>query len=178
MKSEFGGLDWTHVAASIPEHGIDIERRAAAGQLNALVQELGLLSCEGLAVRYTLKPLGERSYLLSGAVSADLVQACIVTLDPVAQHFEEAFRIEIRPPDEAAEATEREHEVLSETDIESFEGETIDVGRIVFGLLSTGLDPYPRKAGAEFRWSDPKADADKAAGGPFAALAKLKSSSE
>ena len=30
----------------------------------------------------------------------------------------------------------------------------IPVGRIVFETISAGLDPYPRKPGAEFTWAD------------------------
>ncbi len=53
------------------------------------------------------------------------------------------------------------------------DGDRIDVGRIVYETLSAGLDPYPRKEGAEFDWADPKTGVADSAN-PFAVLKKLK----
>jgi hypothetical protein len=52
----------------------------------------------------------------------------------------------------------------------------IDVGRLVTEELLSGLDPYPRRADAQFEWSDEKGEA--ASAHPFAALAKLKKSKD
>ncbi len=56
--------------------------------------------------------------------------------------------------------------------MEPLEHDRIDIGRIVYEALSAGLDPYPRKEGAGFEWTDPKAA--EGAGKPFAVLKKLR----
>jgi hypothetical protein len=48
------------------------------------------------------------------------------------------------------------------------------VGRIVYETVSAALDPYPRKSGAEFTWSDPREAEAAARANPFALLKKLK----
>ncbi len=174
MTGETNILPWRHPVSSIPEDGLDAQREATADERAAIASELGISECATLTARYTIAPRGEGCYLLSGKISARVIQPCIVTLDPVTQDFEEQIQIELCPAGEARDEAANEHDVLVETDTEPIENEIIDVGRLVFECLSAGIDPYPRREGAEFQWTDPKAAADKAAGGPFAALAKLK----
>jgi hypothetical protein len=50
----------------------------------------------------------------------------------------------------------------------------IDAGRIVFETLSASVDPYPRRAGAQFEGEELGDAAAPGASGPFAALKKLK----
>ncbi len=53
-------------------------------------------------------------------------------------------------PAKLPESGEEEVEALSAAEIEPIEHGRIDVGRIVYETLSAAIDPYPRKAGAEF----------------------------
>jgi hypothetical protein len=167
-------LDWTHVAAAIGEAGHREERRATVAEREEVARTLDILSCEELAVRYEIRPLGEGRFLLTGEIDARVAQACIVTLDPVPEHITERFAVELRPASEMDDDDSDEREILGGEDVEPVRDGRIEAGRIVFEHISAALDPYPRKPGAEFDWRDPKAEADAKAGGPFAALAKLK----
>jgi uncharacterized metal-binding protein YceD (DUF177 family) len=168
-------LSWTHRAADIGLEGLAVARQATIAEREALARALDILSCDGVAARYEIAVLSGGRFSLSGEIEADVTQACVVSLDPVAARISEPFAVELRPPQETSQPA-GEQEVLTGNDIEPLEGGLIDAGRIVFGVLSSALDPYPRKAGAEFEWRDPEAEADTAARNPFAVLDKLKRS--
>lgn len=168
--------DWVHLVTDIGEEGLRRTRQATAEELAGLARALDVLSCERFAATYAITPLGERRYLFSGTLDAELTQACVVSLEPVPAHLSETFSIELAPADaledELPVAAERE--VSSVADVEPIEDGRIEAGAILFGVLSAALDPYPRKPGVAFDWVDPKHKPDAGGGGPFAALAKLK----
>ena len=167
--------DWFHLVTDIPERGLSRTRTATEEERVELARELDILSCTSLNVAYEIKPRGNARYVLEGTLEADVTQACVVTLEPVAARVEEKFEVELGSAADLVEApVDDDLEVSSVPDIEPIENERIEVGTIVFGLLSAALPPYPRKPGVEFDWVDPKAEADPNAASPFAALAKLK----
>jgi uncharacterized metal-binding protein YceD (DUF177 family) len=149
-------------------------RSATAAERAAIASALDLLSCDEVEVDYAVQPLGGGHYRLSGALRARLTQRCVVTLEPVPQAMEESFDLEFCPPEGLPETGEEEVEALGLPEIEPLEHGSIAVGRVVFELISAALDPYPRKAGARFQWEEPTSGSEAAAGGPFAALKKLK----
>jgi uncharacterized metal-binding protein YceD (DUF177 family) len=169
--------DWTHLVTDIPERGLSRSRTATEEERIELARELDITSGESLSVTYELKPRRAAGHFtLTGTLEADVTQACVVTLDPVPARLSEAFTVDLGPPealDEEVPGTDDGERIVSSVpDIEPIEDGRIDVGAIVFGILSAALPQYPRKPGVEFDWVDPKADADTAS--PFAALAKLK----
>lgn len=168
--------DWFHLVTDIPERGLTVTRAATGEELIELARELDIPSCERVRVAYEIKPQGNGRYKFTGTLEADVTQACVVTLDPVPARLSEAFAIELAP---AAELVDQEpvagdREVSSVPDTEPIEDGRIEVGTMVFGVLSAALPPYPRKEGAAFDWVDPKLAADPDAASPFAALARLK----
>ncbi len=101
---------------------------------------------------------------LAAAMTADAVQSCTVTLEPVSTRIEERFSLLYGP---VAEGPEVVLEGEAET-VEPLDGESIDIGEAVAQQLSLALDPFPRA---------PEADALSASlgskagmGSPFAAL--------
>jgi len=51
----------------------------------------------------------------------------------------------------------------------------IDLGPVIYETLATALEPYPKREGVSFDWSQgPSEEAGSAKSGPFAALAALK----
>ena len=116
--------------------------------------------------------MGKGQYRLAGKVAARLTQSCVVTLDPLSQRAEGTFDVEFWPAAELPQGGEEEVEALSAAEIEPIEHGRIDVGRIVYETLSAAIDPYPRKAGAEFAPDVGGRPAGES--GPFAALKKLK----
>ncbi len=168
--------DWTHETGEIGDRTLNRTRQATPEECIELARELDILTCESVSVNYTIKPQGKDRYRFSGTLEASASQACVVTLEPVPERISETFSIDLGPPealdDEAPTTGDRE--ILSMPDVEPIEDGRIDVGTLVFGMISAALNPYPRRPDAEFDWVDPKIKAEPEAANPFAALAKLK----
>ena len=167
-------LDWSHRVTEVAEQGLRVERSADEAELAAVAAALELPGCERLEAKYAVKAIGEGRYRMTGEVRARLTQACVVTLEPVPARVEESFEVEFWPGQSIPEQPEGEVEVLSLPEIEPIEHGKIAAGRVIFETLSAGLDPFPRKAGAELADEDLPAEPDAAAAGPFAALKKLR----
>lgn len=163
---------WKHASTDIATGGLSRTRKASADECLALADDLGIPSVASLEASYRIAGLSGGGYRLSGDVKADVVQACIVTLEPVPALVADRFNVEFRA-DFATRDEKGDQSILEGADVEPLILGQIDVGRIVFETLSGGLNPYPRKQGAEFGWQDP-ALAKPELQGPFAALAKLK----
>lgn len=166
-------LPWSYRTAEIAEDGLRERRAATAEELVEIARVLDVLSCEGVTADYVIRPIGQGRYRMKGEVTGHLTQACVVTLEPVAQPVQAAFDVEFWPDGTLPAAGEDEVEVLSSAEIEPIEHGRIDAGRIVFETLSASLDPYPRKPGAAFA-GDTTDSLEAGKESPFAALKTLK----
>jgi uncharacterized metal-binding protein YceD (DUF177 family) len=164
-------LHWSHRAAEAEEDGIATTRSATEAERAALARALDIVAVDRLTASYDIVGLAQGRFRLRGSIEAHVVQACVVSLEPVGADIADTFSVEFRPKGETG-ADAGEQSVLEGDDIEPLEGGVIDAGRIVFEVLSGALDPYPRKPGAELNWREETAAGT--AEGPFAALAKLK----
>jgi len=169
-------LDWSYRVTEIPDGGLREKRDAGDAERARLAEALDVLSCRRLVSEFTIRSIGKGHYRLAGKVSAELTQACVVTIEPVETLAEGVFDVEFWPAGNLPQFAEEEIEALSAAEVEPIEHGRIDAGRIVFETVSTALDPYPRKAGAEFRPED-AGDTEFSDAGPFAALQKLKDQS-
>lgn len=159
---------------TIVESATDDERAAIAAALD-------LHALPSLAVEARLQREGESGWRLEGRVRADVVQACVVTLDPVEARIEEPFLRRFQPVIEgkkpAANVVEVILDPLADDPPEPL-GDGVDLGAVALETLALALDPYPRAPGAVFtpRHAPPPGVApltDEAIR-PFAALAALK----
>ena len=174
-------LDWTIATEDIPKGGLARTFVADTSERESVARALDIIACEELEAALHFRPLADRSYSVSGRIRARVVQACVVTLDPVPGNVTATVAIEFRSADDMPEMPEGEFDPHSADEPEPIVDGIMDVGGVVYQLLATSLDPYPRKPGAAFDWRDLK-DAAPDAGGvnsanpsnPFAALAKLK----
>jgi hypothetical protein len=156
-------------ADRLPAGEIVHEIAAKAAERAALALRLRLVALDRLEARVCLCRLGGGLIRLSATLSAEVVQSCVVTLEPVANRVEEEFALLY-----GSEPADAEEVVLSgEAElVEPFTGGVIDIGEAVAQQLSLALDPYPRAAGAAL------ASVDKnTAGSPFAALVKWREKS-
>ena len=173
--SPFNDRRWSIDAATVGS----VKRgkiEATTAELAAVAKLLDLLACRSLSIDFELKPMAARdagSYRLLAQFKADVVQSCIVTLDPVASTTDERLNIELRPEGSAAGSEIDSGDLLNAADTDTYANGRIDFGQLAFELLSVSLDPYPRKPGAEFAED---INAGKAELSPFAALAKLRKS--
>ena len=166
--------DWTVATLDIPEGGFSRECAVSPDALDEFASALGMLSLASVLARYRIDRLAGGGYRLHGRLTAKGAQACVVSLEPVPANLDEPFDVEFWPDIPAKDGGE-DKSVLEARDVEPLDDAAISVGRIVFETISAALNPYPRKDGAEFNWSD-KAQSEPEKVSPFAALAKLKKS--
>lgn len=169
----------------------DDERKALAKRFDLL--SLDSLEADVVATRFVSE--GRKHKAVSGVrlrvkFSADVIQSCVVTLEPVAAHIAQGFEVDYLP--EGAEQLNTEFldgeaveigdgEVIVDVDEidppEVLRGDEIDVGEVIAENLSLALDPYPRAVGAEVEADQAGAgDEEISADNPFAVLKELKTS--
>lgn len=113
---------------------------------------------------------------IRGHVDAEIVQSCVVTLDPVETSIsEEIDRIYVPEGSRLARLVldDRGEMVLDpegEDIPEQFSGDTIDAGDAVCEAVALAIDPYPRKPGVEFADHVESTEADDRKPSPFAVL--------
>jgi len=146
-----------------------------AAQRAAIAAWTGLAGLEALTVRVLLVSLGEGHYRYEGSLAANVVQQCVVTLEPVrntiARDFQRRYRVvgRTRAPKGAAMPAADDGEDGEAP--EEVRGRKLDLAAPVVEELSLGIDPYPRAEGAVFEASgEPGTRADN----PFAVLKSLK----
>jgi uncharacterized metal-binding protein YceD (DUF177 family) len=155
-------------------------------QRSEIADILDIIAIDRAEAEITVEPKGAR-VRIGGVVRVTARQACVVTLDPVEDSFEEQIDFVFAPAEEAAAAEERVHAAAEKAErdgdfeklAELFASDSlpdpivdgeIDLGAVLVETLAIGLDPYPRKPGVEFV----PPEADDADMSPFAALKALK----
>jgi uncharacterized metal-binding protein YceD (DUF177 family) len=177
LKSNHGiaaELSWDLPTSDVPETGLDASRIAAPDELEAIAGALGLVSGPRHEASYEIAPAGAGRYILSGTLRAQVVQTCVVTLDPVIGSIEEDFRVAFWPEEDIPAPRGGVLDLDEAADPEPITAGRIAVGRVVFECLAENLDPYPRKPGATLDWREPEPAAAGASESPFAMLANLK----
>lgn len=170
-------LAWTIAVVDVPERGGRVSRVASADERAAIMAALGLLACTALAFEGRMEHRAGGRVRITGRLTADVAQACIVTLDPVPQRIDERVTVEFRPEAMiSANAADRETvlDYGDDEDVEPIERGQLVIGRVLFEELAASLDPYPRAPGVSF---DGAAAAPKDAvpiANPFAVLKSLK----
>lgn len=140
----------------------------------SVARDAGLLDLPRLEARLEVARHGEAGLHVTGRVKATVVQACVVTLEPVTSELDETIDLVLVPESEREQ--EESVDLEAAVDLAAEEPEMLVGGRLDLGALATefmilGIDPYPRKADAVFESPlppEPEASA-------FAALAALKS---
>ena len=134
--ARLGALEAVHpIAAKVEER-------------EALARRFGLLSLDRLKAEIRLQRLARGIVRLSGRLGADVVQACVVSLEPVASVLELDFTVLYG----SAEPSKTVMVDLETDDAEPFDGDAIDIGEAVVQQLALALDPYPRAPGASLEW--------------------------
>ena len=156
----------------IPETGLHVEIDAPETVRAELATLAGLRELVRLSAVFDLTRRGA-GVRVTGNVSARVGQTCVVTLEPVESDIEKT--IDLRFASRLAEpALSKAESTAAHTDDddppEPISDGRLDLGAIATEFLLLGIDPYPRKPGAEFA----PVKADDASAKPFAALEALK----
>lgn len=143
----------------------------------ALAERFGLVSLDRLSASFALTRVRKDLVRAKGHLSAELVQACVVTLDPVPARIDERFEVDflegVRPMvadlELDAEAADAPEPIIDGW---------VDLGELAAEQLGLAIDPYPRRPNAEVptEWAVEAASRPTAVErlNPFAALEKLK----
>lgn len=175
----------------VPEAGLHLDL-AAPDEVRAGIAALGeVTAIPRLEAALDVVRQGASRLRVTGRVQATVEQTCVVTLEPVTNAVNEAIDVVFAPAAEVAPAADS-HEF---DDFDDFDDDlehsgddapggsagtevpealaadgSADVGAIAVEFLLLGIDPFPRKPGAEF-----KRPAERGATvSPFAELAKLR----
>lgn len=166
------GQSWSIPVAvdEIPDGGLHRAIEAPAEARAALTRLAGLRDLPALRAEFDLTRRGAGVHV-SGRVQAQVGQTCVVSLEPIENAVDETVEV-LFTPGAAAGGDELAAEpgVDGRDPPEPLVDGIIDLGALATEFLLLGLDPYPRKAGAEF--AAPKVE--DAGERPFAALEALK----
>ena len=122
------GRQSTHAIAANEQ-----ERAALAGRF-------ALLSLDRLEAEVRLEGLERGFVRLTASLTAEVVQSCVVTLEPVPCRIADDFTV-------LYGAAEAARDILLDGEaepVEPLEGGRIDIGEAVAQELSLALDPFPR----------------------------------
>ena len=156
---------------ALPRDGETLAIEANPAERQALAAFLRLPSIERLSATLTVRRAARGGVRVTGTVQGELTQTCVVTLEPFPAAVEEEIDVRFAPRDEkGAERRPREEpETVSMTDEDEpdpiVDGK-VDLGALAAEFFALGLDPYPRRPGAEFE-RPPEAEAETT---PFAVL--------
>ncbi len=157
-------------ADGVPEGGRHVEIHADLRTRDALAQAAGLLGLARLDAVFDLARYGRSGLRVTGTVSANVRQACVVTLEPLDNEVEEAVDVVFVPGHEAAaSAAVAPDGTVDASAPEPLVNGIVDLGAVAIEFLMLGIDPYPRKPGAVFAPPETEGPSDH----PFAALAAL-----
>jgi uncharacterized metal-binding protein YceD (DUF177 family) len=133
-----------------------------------------LLSLDRFNAELTVRRRRDSGWIeVSGSVSAAVVQACVVTTDPVAAEVEAVIH-ELFDDSGAVDPDEIDIDPLADTP-EPVLGDRLDVGEIAVQAFGLALDPYPRATPSTGPMTIVADDGPSVApSSPFAKLAGLK----
>lgn len=162
---------------NISANAVTVKLEADARELAALAEVWQVEAVKSLKAELQIARWKKDGVRVKGEVEAEIVQSCVVTLEPVEstikEHLEQIFVPEGSKL--ARIVTNEASEMVLDPDgpdlPEAFTGDTIDAGAVVAEFAALAIDPYPRKPGIEFK-DHIEGDPDEKAGrpNPFAVL--------
>ena len=162
--------------------GTALDIVASDGERAALAKRFGFLGLPAFSARVTVDHRLGGQVVVEGRLRGRIIQACVLTLDPVTQDLDDTFRVVFKK-DLAEERDPESGEAVLNPQADAPEpltGNLLDVGEIVAEQLSLAADPYPRRPGAKLEDVLPKPRREGRKGSteprrhPFAGLAALR----
>lgn len=160
--------------------GETLAAEADTAERAALAERFGVPAVLSLGYRARATRWGRDGWRIVGQAEARLEQTCVVTLEPVETVVTEPFDRRFVPEsalDRPSPGGELELDSAMVDGPDGFSG-SIDLGEIAAEAVALGIDPYPRREGAEVgrvlsgpKGAEPLTDE---AARPFAGLAALR----
>ncbi|SOC39612.1 uncharacterized protein DUF177 involved in 23S rRNA accumulation [Rhizobium subbaraonis] len=149
---------------------------ATAAECKALARQWDIVGVNAFSAEFEVKRWKKDGVRLKGRVRADIVQTCVVTLEPMEAKIDEPIdAIFVPEGSKLARGPILEGgEMLLDPDgpdsPETFQGDAIDAGAVAAEYAAMAIDPYPRKEGVAFSAHVESTEADDGKPSPFAAL--------
>lgn len=159
----------------IPAAGIALDISAKPAELAALAERFDLQAIHTLVATVHLKAMAGGALIrVDGHFAADVVQTCVVTLEPVPAHVEEDFTLTFGAAEPEEPGEEIELSLDEEDPPDPIVDGSIDVGEAVAEHVALALEPFPRKPGIAFEGAGDGPDEEEKKPSPFAVLAQLR----
>lgn len=162
---------------NLPANGRNLKVKTNNAEREALARYLKVQSVDKMIAQLNVVPI-KRGVQLTGSLSAVIVQACVVTFEPVAQEIDEELNRVFLLGQEDNKVETAGVEVFVDLDGDDlpdyFEGPEVNFSALLLEVLGLAIDPFPRQDGAKLETSgDPREDSS-----PFAVLKGLKSTGD
>ena len=162
----------------LPANGRDVTVSLDEPTRAALAEALKLSAIDSFDATLVVTPLRGGIRAL-GRLTADIVQPSVVTFEPVGQHIDEPVDRVFLPEAQAHKPTPGS-EVFVDLEDDDFpdhiDGPEVDLSALLIETLALAIDPYPRRPGESL--DSLGIDIGGGPSGPFAALEKLKKSTD
>lgn len=169
------------VVDDVPPNGTVVRFEVSEAERAALATRFDIVALHSFKGSVGVKPWRRHGLVLEGRIEADLVQACIASLEEIDAHIDHKFVMHFLPLNmiERDVATTAKAEIIvdvqNDDPPEAIENGKIDLGEAMSEQLAIAIDPYPRKPGAAFEGEAlTAAEVVEIKPNPFAALEKLK----
>jgi hypothetical protein len=167
-------LERFHDLSDIPAAGYETGIVAGSDELKRLAEWAGVEEVSRLSGHVTVHAQSRTTFVMETEFEADIVQSCVVTLEPVHSHIVRSFMrtLHLSPQihghnDKGGLVPAASVDEDAPDEIESLRYDLAAPLREEFALA---IDPYPRAPGVEFETPDDRDASEK----PFAALEKLR----
>ncbi len=173
-------------------HRLDVGRLPAGGrhvvidadeaERNWLAANLKVEEVNRFHADVNIKPWRREGARVTGMFDADIVQNCVVTLEPVSSHLSEEFDVTFLPANDGeGRSGTADAEFLLDPDApdspDYLDGNMLDVAAVAIEQMALSIDLYPRKPDADLEPEyviDEDEDRKQSEKSPFSALESLK----
>ncbi len=155
----------------------ELRLTADADQRARIAKWADIQGVESFAAEVVLRKHAANSFSFDAELTADIVQDCVVTLEPVRSHIERHIHRELHLAHHMrhrSDTTIALSQHAGEDDVpEEIDSLEYDLAGPLLEELVLAIDPYPRAPGVEFAAPEPAAPEPKPES-PFAVLKSLK----
>jgi len=155
--------------------GDEIALDADDAERAALAKSAAVLEVPKFAARIVLKKSGANSFEIHYELAAEIVQACVVTLEPLVARITKDFVRNLHYTPNLRRAAGETEIIIAPGDDEmpeEIDSPHYDLAIPLVEEFLLAIDPYPRAPGVEFRVPEGMGDKPES---PFAVLKGLKS---
>ncbi|PRD41907.1 metal-binding protein [Phyllobacterium phragmitis] len=151
--SETSALKFPVSVQHLPQKGITVTIKANERERTALARDHDLEVVKSFEAEFQIMPWKKQGVKVQGRIDADIVQACIVTLEPLDARIAEDVEAVFVPENSklARIRLDESGEMLIDAEgpdmPETFSGDRIDIGAVAEEFFELAIDPYPRKPG-------------------------------